>query len=150
MEQQRIEELRRLYLFQLLNENEVAKIGVLLHEKTYEVGSKIFSEKEVGKTMYIMKAGSVKIGKLKDNVERELGLFGPGDFFGEIALFDDVLRTASATAVKTTIVLEIQREEFAKFIFENSAIAVKILYRIIQEMAKRLRRMNREEDAIFV
>jgi CRP-like cAMP-binding protein len=151
MEGKQLEEIRRLFLFQTLTNEEVEQIAAILHEKKVSSGDKIFSEKDEGDTMYVIKSGSVKITKQREGETTEMVVLSSGGTFGEIALFGYVLRTASAVAVEEASLLEIRRNEFVDFISSHSAIGVKILFFLIQNMAKRLRRLDKHpEEAAFI
>ena len=142
MEQKRINELKELFLFQLLTVEELDDAIEFFHEKMYAGGMKIFSEKEKGETMYVIKNGTVKISIQEAGREKEIITFSSGEFFGEITLFEYALRTATATAVEEVSVLEISRNEFNKLFNQKPQIAAKILYQMMSEMSHRLRRKN--------
>ena len=148
MDDKKIEELRHLPLFQSLGLEELKDFTLLMTESPYRDGDKIFAEKDTGELMYIIATGSVRIKKMKAGVDVELAVLGPGDFFGEVAMFRDVLRTATAIAGKQTNVLAVTRAQFNKFMLEKPQVAVKILYQMLAEMAKRLRVSNREGNEV--
>jgi CRP/FNR family transcriptional regulator len=136
------EEIRKFFLFQLLNNEELGSVAELLKERDFQPGSIIFSQGEEGNTMFIVKSGVIKITMKLQDGEKEIVTLGPDGFFGEIALFERVPRTATATAVQDSIIYEIDRDNFAEVISQNPYIGNKIFYKIIQDMGKRLRRMN--------
>jgi CRP-like cAMP-binding protein len=142
MEEAGFEDLQQLFLFQLLTAEELAEVANSFHRKYYEKGQKIFCEGDKGNIMYIIVYGAVKITKEDQGQERELINLAPGDFFGEIALFDYVSRTASATATEETCLLELNRDDFNEFFSKNPVISSKILYQMMAEMARRLQRSN--------
>lgn len=146
MNEQSRAELRKIFLFQLLNEDEFKELAKSWRERIYEVGTKIFSEGLIGEAMYIITSGSVKITRIADGREREIITLQRGDFFGEIALFEYVSRTASATTLTKVSLLEITREEFNGLFSESPQIAAKILYQMIIDMSKRLRVTNYSGD----
>jgi len=146
MEDKKLEELRKLPIFQSLSLDELNEFASGVVEKACPDGTKVFSERETGDLMYIIKTGTVRIKKMKAGAEVELAVLGPGDFFGEVALFRDVLRTATAIAGKQVVVLAVTRAYFNKFMLDKPHIAVKLLYHMLAELAKRLRVKNREGD----
>lgn len=148
MEPKKIEELRKMPIFNSLSLEELSDFASIFKERTCQDQEKIFSEKEFGNVMFIIKNGAVKILRKKGDIEEELIVFLAGDFFGEVGLFRDVLRTASAIAVKQTLLFEVYRNDFNKFILEKPYIGVKILYYMVGEMAKRLRLKNREGEKL--
>jgi len=76
-------------------------------------GTVICQEKETADSMFIIAHGRVKV-TTKDKAEKsiELAQLNPGDFFGEIALFTALPRTATCTACEETDLLEIKRSDF--------------------------------------
>lgn len=144
MDQAKIDELKRLPFFQMLNDQEIAEFAGRFAERTYQANDKIVSEKEPGDMLYVIKSGSVKISLRNEGQEDEIIEFSNNEFFGEISFFIDTLRTANVTAVKSTSLLEISRAEFNAAIFANPQIGVKILYHMLGETAKRLRQKTKE------
>ena len=67
---------------------------------TMKAGDVIFKEHEKGDRMFIIQSGEVEITKKVGGTERSLALFHKGDFFGEMALFGDSIRSATATATQ--------------------------------------------------
>ncbi len=64
-------------------------------------------------TLYVIRNGRVKISlQNEEGTEVTLALFGAGDFFGEMALLDDMPRSATATAVEPTEVMTLARDQF--------------------------------------
>ncbi|MFH1772022.1 MAG: cyclic nucleotide-binding domain-containing protein [Candidatus Omnitrophota bacterium] len=151
------QELQKIFLFELVTKDEIGKILPCFKERKFSRGDKVFSEKEEGSTMYVLLSGSIKISRCHKEggsgpltEEQELIVLGPGDFFGEIALFDCIPRTASATVIEDAVVFEIHRDDFAKLISQFPQTGIKLLYRIIQEMGKRIKRMNTQIDMLFI
>lgn len=139
-------ELRDIFLLRLLNHEELKELSKSWRERVFQAGTKIFSEGMLGKSIYIITSGTVKITRMADGKEKELAAFLKGDFFGEIALFEHVSRTASATALTDVHLLEITREEFDGLLSESPGIVSKVLYQMIIEMSKRLRVANYSTD----
>lgn len=80
--------------------------------KTYSPGSKIFREGEPGQCAFIIERGAVEISALKNGKDLPLARLGPGDLFGEMALIDDEMRTASATTLEETDLVMVPRDYF--------------------------------------
>lgn len=146
----KLQDLRSVFLFQLLSSEEAMRVASILQEKTYSKDEKIFSEDDYGETMYIINYGTIKISRGEGEKKKELITFYAGDFFGEIALFDRLPRTATAITLEETSVYEIHRDEFAKLIADHSSIGIKVMYRVIQDLAKRIRRMDIQLDSFYI
>jgi len=80
-------------------------------KKVFMKGQVIFRQGTDGDAMYILEKGRVKISiKIGDSKSMELQTFGPSEFFGEMALFGKLKRTATAVAIEDTSVIVITRE----------------------------------------
>lgn len=82
--------------------------------RSFPPGLLIFQEGSVDSTFYIIVDGEVEVIKVINDDVRMLNRLKPGDFFGEMAIIDDALRSATVTAIETTTTLEIDKEAFSK------------------------------------
>jgi CRP/FNR family transcriptional regulator, cyclic AMP receptor protein len=103
--------------------------------KDYKDGSIIFEENSVGKEMYIIISGKVKIIKKKGEVETILATLEEGEFFGEMSLFDNNPRSATVKAIGNIKLLEINQKNFLKKISKDPSLA----FRILEKMSQRIR-----------
>lgn len=110
--------------------NEESSLG-----KDYKDGSIIFEENSIGKEMYIIISGKVKISKEKGTVETILTTLEEGEFFGEMSLFDNNPRSATAKAIGNIKLLEINQKGFLKKISKDPSLA----FRILEKMSQRIR-----------
>jgi len=78
--------------------------------KTYAPGERIFREGEAGDCAFIIERGGVEISVLQHGQSVPLACLGVGELFGEIALLDESVRTATATAREETDVVVVPRE----------------------------------------
>ena len=137
-------------LFKLLTPSELEAVAEVVREKNYRRGESIFVENQDGDTVYIISSGTVKITKLCQGKDLEVITLYAGDFFGEIALFERVPRTGTAKVIENSTVMLLSRDDFARLISRNPYAGIKIMYRIIQDMAKRLQRMNIQNEGMFI
>lgn len=102
----------------------------------------IFREGDLGTVMYIIQSGRVEILKRQANdEERQLAVLGQGDFFGEMSILENLPRTASARALETCKLVEINGSTFDHMLRKNPEIAVR--------MMRKLSRRLRETDAML-
>lgn len=103
----------------------------------------IFKEGDVGDGFYIILSGQVRISKMdsKGN-EHLLSSLSAGDFFGEMALFDDEIRSATAESLEPVQVLWISRRDFDTLLSEGSSLAAKILFKMTMDLSNRMRLLN--------
>ncbi len=106
--------------------------------KNYKEGDIIIREGEKGDCMYVIQSGTVEIYQTRGDVDIHLNFLKEGDFFGEMAIFEKPIRSASVRAVKTTRVLTIDKKNFLRRIHEDSSLA----FNIIQNLSLRLRELD--------
>jgi len=91
------EVLSKVPAFANLAPRELKEVAAIVHKREYRTGEPVFYQGDPGLGMYIVKDGEVSIViQGKDGNERELAVFGDGDFFGELALLDESPRSANA------------------------------------------------------
>jgi CRP-like cAMP-binding protein len=94
--------------------------------------------------MYIIQDGKVKIVKKVDQGEKILAVFGPGEFFGEMAILLNEPRSATAVVDEDAKLLVIDSGTFEAMIKSNGEIA----YRIIKKLAQRLKETNSQIELL--
>ena len=88
----------------------------------------MFWEGDPAGYFYVLAAGRIKVSKASPSGhEFVVAFFGPGDIFGEVAVFEDRPYPASAQATESTIVLAIDKDRFTKFLSRYPAVALKII-----------------------
>lgn len=103
--------------------------------KHYSEGETIFRQGEAGNCMFVIQEGSVEAVAETDGAEVRLRTMGPNDFFGEMALFEKEVRTATIRALEPTRVLTIDKRNFLGGIHEDPSLA----FRIVETMSHRIR-----------
>lgn len=98
----------------------------------------LFQENEEGDRMYIIQEGNVRITKTMDGKPHILAVLGKGDFFGEMAIVNQVKRTATATAVGTVRLLSFDRQGFLSMIQKDARIALNV----IDKLCRRVQQAN--------
>jgi CRP-like cAMP-binding protein len=132
--------LRGVYLFDNLNKEELEKIATICKQESFPRGKLIFSEGTPGDKLYLIIKGSVRVSKkLGAGEEQVLATLKPGDFFGEMALIDDVGRSADVWAEEFSELLSISKNDFATLIFREKDMATSLLWNIIRTLSRRLR-----------
>jgi CRP-like cAMP-binding protein len=95
--------------------------------RTFQAGEMIFSEFEPGDTFYLIQAGRVELVKIIGDFEKTLDILQPSEMFGEMAILENSLRSATAIALDTVNVLEFNRQNFEVLMLGNPQIALKLL-----------------------
>jgi CRP/FNR family cyclic AMP-dependent transcriptional regulator len=132
--------LAQIPLFQGLSDGDREALGERLAEKRYAAGEVVFAQGDKGSSMYVVQSGAVQIflpGK-EGSSAVPLKEIRTGEYFGELAIFDDKPRSASVRAVIDTVLLELTREVLAEHLGRSKTAAMTIL----SEMAERLRETN--------
>ncbi|GAA3815845.1 Crp/Fnr family transcriptional regulator [Cellulomonas soli] len=126
-----------------------ASAALIESMKTLDVarGDVIFHEGEPGDRLYVVRSGKIKLGRRSnDGRENLLAVLGPGEMFGELSLFDPGPRTATATVVADTTLLELGHQDLVAWLDAQPTVAQHLL----QALARRLRRTNEAlADLVF-
>lgn len=131
--------LKEMEIFSSMSDQELEEIASSGVRKNYKKDEIILKEAEYGSALYIISKGQVKISIYSDEGnETILNFLGPGDFFGEMALFLDSIRCANVIAMKETEVFIFKRENFYEILKRNFNITKKI----IAMLCNRLRQAN--------
>lgn len=104
----------------------------------YGAEERIFSEGDLGTTMYIVQSGKVRLFRLVDGKKRVHGVMEKGDFFGEMSILEGLPRPVSAEALEDTELIEINSMTFDKMIKGNIEIAI----RMLRKLSLRLRELE--------
>ncbi len=113
-------------LFQELSSEELDKIKSRTQASTYQAGERVFTGGDLSDYIYFIESGLVSIFVDKFNSTEELTVLGPGECFGEMAMFFNDKRMASAAAKEQTTLLSIAKQEFLDFTKNEREIAEKI------------------------
>ena len=127
--------LRKVPLFEDLDERSVAAIANAVVEQSYAAGQEILREGDSGVGAFIIRSGRVQVFQKRGGEQVKLGEFGPGDFFGEMALLDEFPRSATVKAVEPTTCVGLTRWHFHGILESHPQIALGIL----PVLTKRLR-----------
>jgi len=136
--------LKRSPVFSTLNDNELGELADLAIERSFIPNEFIFWDGDAPEWFYTIAEGQVKVLKHSSlGKEFTIAFFGPGEMFGEVAVFENKPYPASAQAVSETKVVGIKREDFLAFLTNRPQVAL----RIINVLGGRLRdAQNRLRD----
>jgi len=129
--------LHKIPLFQGLNNRQYEHLAKRMVERSYDAGHAIVNQDQGGEGFFIIVSGKAEAFRERsDGAKVSVNNFGPTDYFGELALLDDGLRTASVVTSEPTTCLVLTRWDFLGALREDVEISILIL----QELAKRFRR----------
>ena len=131
--------LARIPMFQGLSPDDVKALAAALHERRFASGQVIMNQGDHGTSMFIIASGHVNI-YLPGEASRRVSLkdIAEGEYFGELALFDDKPRSASALATSDAVLLELDRDTLTKYLTSRPHASVTLL----RTLAQRLRETN--------
>jgi CRP-like cAMP-binding protein len=131
--------LQRVPAFSALTTEELERVAVLAVPRSFSAAEVVFREGDESDTCYVVWAGRARaVREHQDGRSITLANFGPGDIFGELAMFDAEKRSATIEAIEDTEVIAILGGDMRRLLREHSDIAVKLL----QALGRRLRETN--------
>ena len=134
-----IHQIARVPLFQDLDRKYYDDLAMIVTDQVFQKGESIFEEEDEGTGFYVVLSGRVKIFKLSpEGKEQTLHIFGPGEPFGEVAVFTGRPFPANAEALEETRALFFPRKEFLELIRRDPSLALNML----AVLSQRLRRFS--------
>lgn len=129
-------------LFSELTAEETIKVTT--HLKTIKLarGQELFRIKDVGDELFIILTGKIRISRQVGETELVFTMLGPGAFFGEMAVVDELARSATATAEEDCELQRLSRQDLEEFTKIDPVIAYKLSYSIARVLSRRIRRSN--------
>ena len=128
-------------LFSSLSSTECGALRQVAQSRRFRARESIFREGDQGDGIYIVKQGLVQISALVTEGERRnLSHFGPGDFFGEMAVLDSEPRSATATAETDTEVYFIPQSELLQMLERSPKLAISL----VRQISLRVREFNHQ------
>jgi CRP/FNR family transcriptional regulator len=119
---------------------QIENIWRLSVEQKFKKNEMILFEDEPDTRLFIITEGIIKLTRItEEGREFIFSFLGEGDFFGELSLFDDEIRTTNAVAVKDSTVISFQRSDYVKIFRQFPQITLNLL----REMTQRLRERDR-------
>ena len=136
---ERVALLKHTALFAATPENVLSSIVPIMKEVSFPAGEQIFAKGDLGTSLFIVYEGQVGIF----SGPQQLATFGPGDFFGELALLDAEPRSASAVTQGPVLAFRLDQDDFYDVMEERP----EVLRNILRVLCQRLRRQNEKSVA---
>ncbi len=138
-------------LFAGLSPADIKGLESVFVTKEMEAGKTVFIENMQGESLYLIKQGTVRISKmLAEGDEEVLVVLGPADVFGEMAIFDGALRSATARVVENAVLLSLSKVDFEKLSASDPALSLKLALNIIRLFSKRIRSTQSTHRAMLL
>jgi CRP/FNR family cyclic AMP-dependent transcriptional regulator len=106
----------------------------------YAHGEPIIRQGEMGDCMYVVQSGEVEVVQAKAGGEQRLAVLKSGDFFGEMAIFEKEVRSATVRASGEARVLKVDKRTLMRRMKEDPLLA----FNLLQTMSRRIRKLSNE------
>ncbi|MFW5737747.1 MAG: diguanylate cyclase [Spirochaetota bacterium] len=131
--------LRRVDILGDLHDDELEILQGYLEETECGADDAVFNQGEEGKDLYIVSDGRVAIRvATQDGSPIDVAELGPGDFFGEMAIFEDAPRSATCDMVDGGRLYRLRKTDFFALMDQHPGTAIKIMYRMVAITTNRL------------
>jgi CRP-like cAMP-binding protein len=135
--------LRRIKILADLKDNQLAHLAEYMELNEVSQWSVLFSQGDSSDAMYLVLAGELRARSVIDGRETILATFSPGDFFGDMALFDHGPRSADVVANVDSTLLKITSTAFDRLTREAPALATPFLQATARTLSARIRADNK-------
>ena len=133
------EALRQVPLFADLSDEDLERLGRQMKERRFKEGSEVTTEGAGGAGFFVIVEGNANVSVGGE----QRATLGPGDYFGEIALIDEGVRSASITAVTDLLCYGMTPWEFRPFVEQHPQVA----WGLLQTLARRFRGEQTHQDS---
>lgn len=129
--------ISRVPIFSSLNWDEIMEVAHITNHMEFKKGEVIFLDGDELDKLYIINEGRAKISKIsEDGKEQIIRILEPGDFMGELSIFNQTPSNSNAEALEPTIVCVIEGEKIKDIIYKNPGISIKIMEELSKRLAK--------------
>lgn len=124
-------------IFSTLTHDEMMEIAAITSDRTYEKGEMIYIAGDKGEKLYVIHKGRVKISRISSNgKEQVIRVIGPGEFMGELSLFNPVSMTDNGEALEKSTMCIIEGAKLKELIKKYPTIAIKVMEELSQRLEK--------------
>ncbi|MDA8132881.1 MAG: cyclic nucleotide-binding domain-containing protein [Elusimicrobia bacterium] len=133
--------LKGISLFEGISKRNLIHVLESLQERTYLKGETIFAQGDIGRALFIVFSGKIALARLDPVTQKTetIATVNPGEFFGEMALLEEMPRTATAIAAEETKVFMLFKIKLDSLLFARPKIGVYIAAQLAKILSARLR-----------
>jgi CRP-like cAMP-binding protein len=143
--QEKLRLLKSNTLLKNMSERTIQGLAEFLKPRNISDGTIVFEEGSRGMSMYFVARGRIRIYKnTLSGSTRELAVVGQGEFFGEMALVDEVPRSASTEAIGPCLLFELYIGDLRRWVKNSAPQALQFFSELTNVLARRLRKTSRE------
>jgi len=140
-----VELLARVPVFATLGEEDVQRIAQLAVPREFDAGQVVFREGDSSDTCYVVRRGRVRaVRDHRDGRTITLANFGPGDIFGELALFEDERRSATIEALAATSAIAVLGPDMRRLMARHPDITMKLVIALGRRLRETNERLTRQ------
>jgi CRP/FNR family transcriptional regulator len=137
--------LHQVPAFSTLVADDLSAVADVIVPRTFGAGELVFREGDTGDTCYLVRAGHFRaVREHSDGRTITLATFGPGEIFGELAMFDAERRSASVEALDDTEAAAILGTDMRRLLRAHPDIAVKLLAALSRRLRETNERLTRQ------
>ncbi|MCM2268065.1 MAG: cyclic nucleotide-binding domain-containing protein [Elusimicrobiales bacterium] len=135
--------LKSISLFDGIKKRHLIHVLENLQERTYLKGETIFTQGDIGRALFIVFSGKIALARVDKTTQKSevIAEVNQGEFFGEMALLEEMPRTATAYALEDTKIFMLFKIKLESLLFARPAIGVNIAAQLAKIMSARLRAM---------
>lgn len=131
--------LEAVEIFSDLRPAELSMLSDKMRQLTLAPGETLFHQGDSGVELFVVGDGRVAISlQLPEGERIELKRFGPGEFFGEMSIFEDMPRSADCVAVESTVLFALHKDDFFGLIEGLPQVSIKVMYKMLGVTTQRL------------
>jgi len=131
--------LGRVPVFETLSPPDLERVAQVAVPRSFRAHQVIFREGDASDTCYVVESGHARaVREHADGRSIALAHFGPGDIFGELAMFDDERRSATVEAIEEVDAIAILGADMRRLLREHADIS----YKLVIALGRRLRETN--------
>jgi len=140
--------LRRIKILAQLNDAQLDRLSEFMEVQKVPQWMAVVKQGDAGNGMFFILQGELRARVMAGDKETILATFGPGDFFGDMSLFDHGPRSADVIANADSIVLKMSDVAFERLTREAPALATPFLQATARTLAARIRADNQRLDRV--
>jgi len=131
--------LQDIDIFEFTSTEDLAHIAAITDEVQFQSGDTIFEEGEISDAMYMVIEGKVRLTR----GDQKVMVAEKKDVFGTWALFDDEPRVAAAKTLESSLLLQIDKEDFIDLLADHVAITQSVLKTMVKRLRNLMTRISR-------
>ncbi len=137
--------LARVPTFETLGPDELERVARVAVPRSFDAHQVIFREGDASDTCYIVRSGHARaVRENSDGRTISLAHFGPGDMFGELAMFDDERRSATVETLEPVQAIAILGADMRRLLSDHPEISAKLVVALVRMLRDTNERLSRQ------